>query len=100
MALGLIANEECAQLLHLYLKTYLPLKGRVYNQDWAIGALAHIEGAPPSEYLEQTLWREGDYFMDPAKGIRHFGELVSYLGEHDLVEEAKLTARKPGDTGT
>jgi hypothetical protein len=100
VALGLIANEECAQLLHSYLKIYLPLKTRVYNQDWAIGALTYIEGAPPSEYLEQSLWREGDYFMDPAKGIRHFGEMVSYLRQHHLVEDAKPNARKPGDTGT
>jgi uncharacterized protein DUF6000 len=88
MALGLIGGEECARLLHAYLKVYLPLNGRVYDQDWAIGALAHIEGAPPVEYLEQGLWRVGKYVMDPAESIENFGEVISYLRQYRMIEVA------------
>jgi hypothetical protein len=88
MALGLIGSEECARLLRSYLKVYLPLNGRVYDQDWAIGALAHIERAPPVEYLEQELWRAGEYLMDPAEGIENFGEIISYLRQYRMIEVA------------
>ena len=88
MALGLIGGEECARLLHSYLKVYLPLNGRVYNQDWAIGALANIEGAPTVEYLGQELWRDGEYVMDPAKGIESIGGIVSYLRQYRMIEGA------------
>jgi hypothetical protein len=86
MALGLIRSQECADLLRSYLKTYLPLNGRVYNQHWAIGALAYIEGCPPVEYLGQELWRDGEYAMDPADGIESFGEIVSYLGQCRMID--------------
>jgi hypothetical protein len=89
VALGLGATEECARLLRSYLETYLPLKGRIYNQNWAIGALSHIQGAPPSEYLDPTLWRDGEYFMDPADGIQKFGKIASYLAQHRMVRGAK-----------
>lgn len=88
MALGLIASDECARLLRSYLNTYLPLNGRVYNQDWAIGALAHIEGSPPPEYLEHALWRDVDYYMDPGEGIKSFSRVVSYLRRHGMIENA------------
>jgi hypothetical protein len=88
MALGLIGGKECTRLLHSYLEVYLPLNGRVYNQDWAIGALAYIEGAPPAEYLEQGLWRDGKYVMDPAEGIECFGEVASYLRQYRMIEGA------------
>jgi hypothetical protein len=88
MALGLIGSEECARLLHSYLDVYLPLNGRVYDQDWAIGALAHIEGAPPVQYLEQELWRGGRYVMDPAEGMENFDEIVSYLHQYRMIEVA------------
>jgi hypothetical protein len=43
-ALGLIGSDESAGFLRSYLETYLPLRGRIYDQDWAIGALTHLEG--------------------------------------------------------
>jgi len=88
MALGLIGSEECARLLRSYLEVYLPLNGRVYNQDWAIGALSYIEGSVPPEYLGKELWRDGEYVMDPAEGIEAFAEVVSYLRQYRMFEGA------------
>jgi hypothetical protein len=88
IALGLIGGQECARLLHAYLKVYLPLNGRVYDQNWAVGALAYIEGAPPVEYLEQEFWRGDKYVMDPAEGTENFGEIVSYLRQYRMIEGA------------
>jgi Family of unknown function (DUF6000) len=86
MALGLIGGEECARLLRSYLKIYLPLAGRVYNQGWAIGALSYIEGAPPAEYLGQELWRDGEYVMHPTEAIGSFSEVVSYLRQYQMIK--------------
>lgn len=86
VALGLIDDKECARLLHAYLRTYLPPNGRFYDQDWAIGALAHIEGSPPREYLRQELWRDGDQIIDPAQGIETFQEIVAYLRQYRMIE--------------
>lgn len=83
--MALIGTEECAQLLHSYLRTYLPLNGRVYNQDWAIGALAHIEGSPPMEYLGRELWQDRQYNMDPSDGMEAFGEIVTYLRRFQML---------------
>jgi len=86
VALGLIGSEECARLLRSYLDTYLPLNGRDYDQTWAIGALAHVEGVPPQQYLEPALWQISGYFIDPAEGIEDFSEVVSYLRRHRMIE--------------
>jgi hypothetical protein len=85
-ALGLIGNEECARLLRSYLDLYLPLDGRIYNQDWAIGALTYIEGDSSAGYLKQDLWRDGKYVIDPAKGIERFDKLVAFLRQHGMIE--------------
>jgi hypothetical protein len=87
-ALGLIGGDESARVLCSYLETYLPLNGRIYNQDWAIGALAHVEGTPPPEFVEKALWRDGTYFLDPAEGIERFGEIVTYLRQYGIIEDA------------
>jgi hypothetical protein len=82
-ALGLIGGDESARVLRSYLETYLPLNGRIYDQDWAV---ALVEGAPPPEFVEKALWQDGDYFLDPAKGIEHFSEIVSYLRQYGMIE--------------
>src|SRR5215831_10885713 len=33
-ALGLIGGDESARFLRSYLEAYLPLRGRIYDQDW------------------------------------------------------------------
>ena len=58
-ALGVIGGDESARFLRSYLETYVPLRGRIYDQDWAIGALTHVEGTTPRNTLR-----------------RHFGEMV------------------------
>lgn len=87
-ALGLIGGEESRRILRDYLRTYLPLNGRIYDQDWAIGALAHIEGAAPIEFLEHELWRASDYSMDPEEGIESFSRLIAHLRQHRMIGSA------------
>ena len=89
VALGLIGIDECVRPLRKYLDTYLPLNGRAYNQSSALGALTHLlEGAPPPEYLDPTLWRDGNYFMDPVRGIENFSSIISYLRTHQMIGRA------------
>ena len=85
LALAVIGNEECANCLRAYLDKYLPLNDKIYNQDWAIGALAQVRGEAPLEYLQEAMWREGQNFVDPAQAITDFGELVSYLRHHRML---------------
>jgi hypothetical protein len=83
VALGLIGNDECVGGLRSYLRKYLPLNGRFYDQHWALGALAHIEGYPPNEFLDSVLWAEAndDRALD---GVRRFQEIVLYLRRHHM----------------
>jgi Family of unknown function (DUF6000) len=88
VALGIVGGEECRGILRDYLRSYLPLNGRVYNQDWAIGALAHLEGVAPSEFIRRELWCDGDYFMDPHAGIESFSSMILYLRRHHMIDAA------------
>jgi hypothetical protein len=89
VALALIGNEECVSFLRKYLDIFLPLNGRAYDQSWALGALSHLlEGAVPSQYLDPELWRDGKYFMDPARGIENFSSVISSLRTHGMMGRA------------
>ena len=79
VALGLIGDDKCREHLRAYLSKYLPLSGRFYDQEWAIGALAHTEHAPPQEYLLPELWAEGNRQMHPSDAIERFAALIDYL---------------------
>jgi hypothetical protein len=79
VALGLIGGETCAAHLRTYLNQYLPIRGRFYDQSWAIGALTHIEGAPPPEFLDPALWAEGTQALDPLGGIKLFKDIVELI---------------------
>ena len=81
VALGLIGDDKCRKHLRAYLSKYLPLRGRFYDQQWAIGALAHIEPEPPEEFLLPDLWVDGDQHMipPPSQAVQSFSELVDYL---------------------
>ncbi len=79
IALGLIGDDKCRKHLRAYLSKYLPLCGRFYDQEWAIGALAHIEGTPPEEVLLPDLWTDGDRHMHPSDAIQRFKALVEYM---------------------
>jgi hypothetical protein len=87
VALGLLGSEECAQHLRAYLRRYLPLDGRFYDQGWAIGALAHIERNLPAEFLESSLWSEGDQAIDPIKAVREFEGVFDYLQRHNMISQ-------------
>jgi hypothetical protein len=84
VALGLIGDSDCRRCLREYLFKYLPLNGRFYDQEWAIGALAHIEKKPPQEFLAQELWTEGTRSMSPSRGIESFAALFEFLGTHGM----------------
>jgi hypothetical protein len=68
VALGLIGDESCRRHLRAYLATYLPARGRDYDQLWAFGALTYVEGQAPHDLLDSLLWED----MDPLAGIRVF----------------------------
>jgi hypothetical protein len=85
VALGLLGREECAGHLRAYLRKYLPLNGRLYDQGWALGALVHIQGDVPAEFLEPKLWSEGERGIDPATSVRRFKEISSYLEHHRMI---------------
>jgi hypothetical protein len=84
VALGLIGDEKSRMYLRDYLRKYLPLNGRWYDQLWAIGALAKLEGKPPVEFLDPELWIENDGSLNPINGIREFRQLVKFLTVHKM----------------
>lgn len=83
-ALGLIGDDRCRVHLQRYLSEYLPLRGRIYDQLWAIGALAHIDEKLSAQFLAPELWTSDRSVLDPAKGIRMFREIVEYLTLHGM----------------
>ena len=85
VALGLIGNDRCRVHLQSYLNEYLPLRGRIYDQLWAIGALAHIDGKLTEQFLAPESWTSDGSGLDPVKGIRQFRELVEHLNLHGMV---------------
>ena len=88
IALALIGDAACAEGLRAYLAKYLPLNGRVYNQDWAIGALTVIGGHPPGEFLDAALWTDGSYHMDSSAGIRDVAEIVAYVQRNAMTADS------------
>jgi hypothetical protein len=85
LALGLIGGETCAAHLRAYLNKYLPLRGRFYDQEWAIGALTHIEHAPAPEFLDPALWTEGTQVLDPWRGIQLFKDIVEVIEQNKMM---------------
>jgi Family of unknown function (DUF6000) len=85
VALGLIGGKQSSDALHAYLRRYLPLEGRFYDQDWAVGALANIEGSVPAEFLDPQLWRDPKGIMDPTEGADAFSAVVAHLDRFGLL---------------
>lgn len=83
VALGLIGSHECRKHLRAYLSKYLPLQGRFYDQQWAIGALAYVERTQPKEYLLPELWAEAQNW-DPLNAIQRFSDMAGYLDHHQM----------------
>ena len=88
VALGLIGDDRCRSHLQSYLSVYLPLRGRIYDQLWAIGALVHIDEKLSEQFLAPELWTSDGSGLDPVKGIRQFRELVAYLAHHGMVSSS------------
>jgi len=85
LALGLIGGPVAAEFLKAYLRKYLPPRGRIYDQSWAIGALAHLDGESPMEFMSDELWYDDAVTLDPYKGITSFFDLVFYLRNQHLL---------------
>jgi len=85
-ALGLIGTQECIGYLQRYLTLHLPIEGRVYDQVWVVGVLAHVQGSSPVEFLDATLWRDSACRVDPRYGIRLFSDIIAYLREHRVID--------------
>ncbi|UVC08431.1 hypothetical protein IHQ71_25330 [Rhizobium sp. TH2] len=79
VALALIGTDECAAALRRYLDTHLPINDQEFDQDWALGALALLEGEIPAEYLKPDLWKIWRSEKDPMPGIKRFAKIIAYL---------------------
>jgi hypothetical protein len=86
-ALGLIGGTSSEHHLQAYLKEYLPLNGRIYDQTWAIGAMVYIKGALPQEFLDPLLWIDGKMKLDPSAGIKDFANVIDYLSKNKLTAD-------------
>jgi hypothetical protein len=75
-AFGLIGDADCCRHLRMYLGEYLPPKGRIYDQVWAIGALTYAEGQSPVDLLVPELWDD----MNPLVGIDVFRRSAEAVG--------------------
>ena len=84
VALGIIGGASAEGYLREYLHAYLPPNGRHYDQDWAIGALAHIAPIRYAEFLDPRLWGDPNDNLEPKEGIEDFAELIQFLSEERL----------------
>src|SRR5215831_5694446 len=94
VALGLIGGPVCQNHLRAYLNNYLPLRGHFYDQTWAIGAFAQIQGSPQEEFLDPTLWMEARGRLEPMASIQRFRDLVDYLHQHRMIATVGSSSRK------
>lgn len=85
LALGLIGTDEAVVKLTAYLKEYLPIGNRYYDQMWAIGALTYVLGEAPSNFLELELWAGTKSVLDPQQGIARFRHLAEFLRSRNAV---------------
>jgi hypothetical protein len=85
VALGLIGGPRCENLLRAYLTEYLPTEGnRYYDQLWAVAALAHIQGAPPQEFLDPNFWKQVPTGMMEEINQK-FQDFVRFLREQRMI---------------
>ncbi len=85
MALGLLGSGECRQALVRYLEANLPCQDHSGHQKWAVGAIAHIDGRMPPEFMVPDLWRSADGETNQVEtGSRLFRDVVGYLRTHAI----------------
>jgi hypothetical protein len=58
-ALSRFAEPDDADILAAYLDRYLPRTDCHYNQDWAIGALLHLDQTLDTDHAQRFLVPEG-----------------------------------------
>jgi len=85
VALGIIGGTSAEGYLREYLRTYLPPNGRHYDQEWAIGALAHLAPTQHAGFLDASLWGDLNDKLEPNEGIKDFAELIQFLAKEGLV---------------
>jgi hypothetical protein len=85
VALGLFGGGECRQALVGYLETNLPCQDQSGHQEWAVGAIAHIDGRTPPDFMAPELWRmAGGEANHVESGFRLFEDVVEYLRRHAI----------------
>jgi hypothetical protein len=87
LALGLIGSQQCRDYLINYLTEYLPVHNRVYDQLWAIGALAHVDEGAAKQFLSTDLWVSGKRTLDPSIYLAHFKEITQFLIKYRMVSK-------------
>jgi hypothetical protein len=85
LALAMIGSQAAEDYLRDYLLKYLPPAGRHYDQQWAIGALAHLRRSAPNEFIVPSLWADPGGDLSPHEGIADFSDLLDYLTRHKLI---------------
>ena len=61
VALARFATAADAELLAAYLDTYLPQLDKRYDQDWALGALLHLDAQLKTSYATPFLGEDGPW---------------------------------------
>jgi adenylate kinase family enzyme len=74
-----------ADVLAQYLREYLPIGNRCYDQLWALGALAACGNREPEEFMDAALWRGQGPTLDPRQGIGSVRNLLANLRERQLL---------------
>ena len=73
------ATPVARAALQAYLRIYLPVGDRVFDQPWALGALAHID---PTAAItcEPSAWKP----FDPQHGIDRVAQIMTVLADAGL----------------
>jgi hypothetical protein len=74
-----------AEALTRYLREYLPIGNRYYDQLWAVGALAACGNGVPGEFMAAALWQGQGPTLDPQQGIATVRNLLANLRERQLL---------------
>lgn len=78
-ALALLGGPEAERLLDAYLREYLPIGDRYYDQEWAIGALAFLNAGRAERFLAPELWKGKAHDLDPVAALADFRELMEVV---------------------
>ena len=87
-------DRQAADVLMTYLRTYLPVHSREYDQEWAIGSLAWLDGRLGTAHAQPfidapDLWKvsfDGRKVgaLLPERGIERVARAMAFLEGHDF----------------